>query len=345
MTNYRPEIDGLRALAVLSVIFFHAGFQSFSGGFVGVDIFFVISGYLITSIILSEKQNDTFTLIGFYERRMRRILPALFLVMFVCLPLAWLCLRPNEMKEFCDSLIAVSVFASNYLFWTQSGYFATANELKPLLHTWSLAVEEQYYLLFPLFLLFTWSLGKRLVISILVITALTSLSVSHWGAFNKPGVTFYFLPTRGWELLIGVLASFYLFDNKKIEINKFLNEVFSFIGLALIIFSVFNFDLSTPFPSLYALIPTLGTVLIILFASQQTYICKLLSNKLMVGIGLISYSAYLWHQPLFAYARQVNYGELDNASLLTLTVLVMVLSYFSWRYIENDWLINKITNS
>ena len=249
------------------------------------------------------------------------------------------------MKEFCDSLIAVSVFASNYLFWTQSGYFATANELKPLLHTWSLAVEEQYYLLFPLFLLFTWSLGKRLVISILVITALTSLSVSHWGAFNKPGVTFYFLPTRGWELLIGVLASFYLFDNKKIEINKFLNEVFSFIGLALIIFSVFNFDLSTPFPSLYALIPTLGTVLIILFASQQTYICKLLSNKLMVGIGLISYSAYLWHQPLFAYARQVNYGELDNASLLTLTVLVMVLSYFSWRYIENDWLINKITNS
>ena len=145
--------------------------------------------------------------------------------------------------------------------------------------------------------------------------------------------------------MIGVLASFYLFDNKKIEINKFLNEVFSFIGLALIIFSVFNFDLSTPFPSLYALIPTLGTVLIILFASQQTYICKLLSNKLMVGIGLISYSAYLWHQPLFAYARQVNYGELDNASLLTLTVLVMVLSYFSWRYIENDWLINKITNS
>lgn len=159
--EYRREIDGLRALAVIPVILFHAGFQAFSGGFVGVDVFFVISGYLITSIILIEKQANTFTLSGFYERRARRILPALFVVMFACLPFAWLWLMPADMKDFSQSLMAVSGFASNVLFWQSSGYFQTAAELKPFLHTWSLAVEEQYYVLFPIFLLLSWKLGKR----------------------------------------------------------------------------------------------------------------------------------------------------------------------------------------
>ena len=151
--EYRREIDGLRALAVIPVMFFHAGFQAFSGGFVGVDVFFVISGYLITSIILAEKHAGTFSIVNFYERRARRILPALFFMMLVCLPFAWLWLLPEDMKSFSQSLVAVSGFASNILFFWTTNYFSTAAEFKPLLHTWSLAVEEQYYLLFPLFLI------------------------------------------------------------------------------------------------------------------------------------------------------------------------------------------------
>jgi peptidoglycan/LPS O-acetylase OafA/YrhL len=161
LMKYRAEIDGLRALAVLPVILFHAGFEWFSGGFVGVDVFFVISGYLITTIIISEMAEDKFSIVNFYERRARRILPALFFVMAVCLPFAWLWLAPNDLKDFGQSLVAVSTFSSNILFWLESGYFDTAAELKPLLHTWSLAVEEQYYILFPIFLMLTWRLGIK----------------------------------------------------------------------------------------------------------------------------------------------------------------------------------------
>ena len=156
--RYRAEIDGLRAVAVLPVILFHAGFQQFSGGYVGVDVFFVISGYLITSIILVEKQAGTFSLINFYERRMRRILPALFFVMLACIPFAWLWLTPNNFRYFSQSVLSVTVFLSNVYFWLRSGYFDLASEFKPLLHTWSLAVEEQYYLVFPLFILLIWKL-------------------------------------------------------------------------------------------------------------------------------------------------------------------------------------------
>ena len=157
--QYRAEIDGLRAVAIIPVILFHAGFPLFSGGFVGVDIFFVISGYLITTIILTEKEQGKFSLINFYERRARRILPALFFVMLVSLPFAWLWLIPSDMKDFSQSLIGVATFSSNILFWQETGYWGTANELKPLLHTWSLAVEEQYYIIFPLYLmLFPWQI-------------------------------------------------------------------------------------------------------------------------------------------------------------------------------------------
>ncbi|MEP6889678.1 MAG: acyltransferase, partial [Nitrospirota bacterium] len=179
--KYRREIDGLRALAVLPVILFHAGFEAFRGGFVGVDVFFVISGYLITSIILKEKQEGTFTLLGFYERRARRILPALFLVMFACMPVAWWCLLPADMKSFSQSVAAVSVFSSNIFFLHDIGYFNIEAELKPLLHTWSLAVEEQYYLLFPIFLLLTWRLGKQWTVAMLAVIAMLSLAVAQWG--------------------------------------------------------------------------------------------------------------------------------------------------------------------
>ena len=333
--EYRREIDGLRALAVLPVILFHAGFKAFSGGFVGVDVFFVISGYLITSIILAELEIGKFSIINFYERRARRILPALFVVMFACLPFAWLWLLPSDMKSFSESLVAVSFFASNFLFWMTSGYFDTAAELKPLLHTWSLAVEEQYYVLFPMFLLVTWRLGRRWIVALLSFLFVVSLVAAHWGAYTHPSPTFYLLPTRGWELLIGVFVSFHLASrNRKLSINQSINQSISIVGLLLITYTIFAFDSNTPFPSIYALIPTVGTALIILGANSETLVGKLLGTKLLVGVGLISYSAYLWHQPLFAFARHWMFEQLSTTVTMLLVVLTFLASYLSWKYVE-----------
>ena len=208
--KYRAEIDGLRALAVLPVILFHAGFELFGGGFIGVDVFFVISGYLITTIIISEMGEGKFSIVNFYERRARRILPALFFVMAVCIPFAWMWLSPFDLRNFGQSLVAVSTFSSNILFWLESGYFDTASELKPLLHTWSLAVEEQYYIIFPLFLIATWQFGHIWILALLSLIFLVSLGIAQWSAVNAPSAAFYLLPARGWELLIGVFAAFYL---------------------------------------------------------------------------------------------------------------------------------------
>ena len=332
--DYRREIDGLRALAVLPVILFHAGFETFSGGFVGVDVFFVISGYLITTIILAELEQGKFSIVNFYERRARRILPALFLVMLVCIPFAWFWLLPSDMKDFSQSLVAVSVFASNILFWRESGYFDTAAELKPLLHTWSLAVEEQYYVLFPLFLMLFWRLGKRSILVMLGLVFVASLAVAEWAAYAKPAAAFYLLPTRGWELLIGAFAAFYLSKANRKEFGKAVGEIGGWLGVALILYAVFSYSKATPFPGLYALVPTLGTVLVILFATQQTTVGRFVGNKAFVGVGLISYSAYLWHQPLFAFARHRSLTEPSHTVFLVLSVLALALAYLSWRYVE-----------
>jgi peptidoglycan/LPS O-acetylase OafA/YrhL len=291
--NYRREIDGLRALAVIPVILFHAGFEAFRGGFVGVDVFFVISGYLITTIIVSELEQGRFSIVNFYERRARRILPALFLVMLVCIPFAWLWLWPSDMKDFAGSVVAVSLFISNILFWLKSSYFDTAAELKPLLHTWSLAVEEQYYLFFPLFLILTWRLNKRWILMLLTVGGVASLAIAQWASTAKPAAAFYLLPTRGWELLIGAFAAFYLSKPNRKEFTRGVAEICGWIGLALIVASIGTYSKTTPFPGFYALAPTFGAVLIILFASEKTQIGKLMGNRAFVGIGLISYSAYL----------------------------------------------------
>lgn len=339
--EYRREIDGLRALAVVPVIFFHAGFDTFSGGFVGVDVFFVISGYLITSIILAEREAGTFSLVDFYERRMRRILPALFFVMLAYIPFAWFWLPPRDMKDFSESLIAVPIAVSNFLFWQTSGYFDTASELKSLIHTWSLAVEEQYYLLFPTFLVLTWRLRRHWVIGILVVVALTSLALAHWGASNHPQATFFLLPTRIWELLIGVFAAFYLFgrDGTKIKSSdsSYLIQFLSIFGLFLIVYSIFVFDRQTLFPSLYTLIPTLGAAFIVLFATPQTVVGKILSSKVLVGLGLISYSVYLWHQPLFAFARHITLADPGRDVFILLILLAIAAAYLSWRFVERPF--------
>ncbi len=335
--KYRREIDGLRALAILPVILFHAGFRGFSGGFVGVDVFFVISGYLITKIILAELEQGNFSIVSFYERRARRILPALFLVMLVCIPCAWFWLLPSDMKDFSQSLVAVPVFASNILFWRESGYFDTAAEFKPLLHTWSLAVEEQFYVLFPLFLMLFWQLGKRYILITLGLVFVFSLAVAQWAAYAKPAAAFYLLPTRGWELLMGVFAAFYLSQANRKEFGKWISELGGWLGVALIFYAVFAYSKATPYPGFYAFVPVLGTVLIILFATQQTIVGKFVGNKAFVAIGLVSYSAYLWHQPLFAFARHVGVDEQNFLAFVYLSILCFTLSVISWKYVEQPF--------
>jgi len=334
--KYRAEIDGLRALAVLPVILFHAGFESFSGGYVGVDVFFVISGYLIASIIISDLANNKFSIVNFYERRARRLLPALFFVLATCLPFAWLWLSPNDLKDFGQSLIAVSTFSANILFWVESGYFDTATELKPLLHTWSLAVEEQYYVLFPVLLFVIWRLGVKWMVTILSIIFVGSLAVAHWSAYTSPSANFYLLHTRVWELLVGVFAAFFLRYKNHLR-SDIANQVLSFLGLGMVIYSIVWFDDTTPFPSLYALVPTVGTGLLIVSAVPKTYAHKVLSLKPFVGIGLISYSAYLWHQPMLAFARHRLNEDVSDLLLLALCAISLVLAWFSWRFVERPF--------
>ncbi len=336
--HHRDEIDGLRAVAVIPVILFHAGFEHFRGGFVGVDVFLVISGYLITTIILSEKEKGHFSLLNFYERRARRIIPALFFVMFVSIILSWLWLSPFHMKDFSQSLVGVSIFSSNILFWQETGYWGVENELKPLLHTWSLAVEEQYYMLFPLFLILMWRFSNHLILGLFLISALGSLALSHWAAYNLPTANFFLLPMRGWELAVGAGIAFYFVYRKStitsFLANQYIDEALSWVGIGLIAYAIFVFDESTPFPSLYTLIPTIGTALVIIFSSQNTFSGKLLSSKAFVAIGLISYSAYLWHQPIFVFARHKSLQEPSSLLFAILSILSLVMAFVSWKYIE-----------
>ena len=329
--KYRAEIDGLRALAVVPVILFHAGFEMFSGGFVGVDVFFVVSGYLITTILIEDIENKRFSIFNFYERRARRILPALFFVMLVCIPFAWMWMLPSQMKDFSQSLVAVSLFISNHLFWRESGYFESAAEEKPLLHTWSLAVEEQYYVLFPIFIVLSWRFGKNRVFWMIVVMAAISLLISEWGWRYKATANFYLAPTRAWELFAGSIAAFVVY---KRGVQK--NDGLALLGLAAIVFSIFVYDESIPFPSVYALLPVVGVVLLVLYADKETLVSRLLSNKAFVGIGLISYSAYLWHQPLFAFAR-IEGVYASTSSMVVLSLMSMILAFVSWKFIETPF--------
>lgn len=335
--NYRREIDGLRAVALLPVILYHAGFEQFSGGFIGVDVFFVISGFLITSIILTEKQAGTFSLVNFYERRARRILPALFFVMLACLPFSWFWMLPNQLNGFSESLVSVSLFISNIYFKKDTGYFAATAEEKPLLHTWSLAVEEQYYLIFPALVLLLWRFGRKWLLLVLSLLAASSLLFSELDSSNRTDEIFYDTRGRVWELLIG--SFIVILNSEKIKFNNSANgrQTGSLIGLALIVYAIFAFDKSTPFPSSYTLIPTLGTAFVIIFATPQTIVGKMLGSKFLVGVGLISYSAYLWHQPLFAFARIRSLIEPSIWLFGLLTLFSFLLAYLTWRYIEKPF--------
>lgn len=341
--KYRPEIDGLRAIAVISVMLFHAGYKEFSGGFVGVDIFFVISGYLITLIIKNEIIADNFRLIGFYERRVRRILPSLYCVIFITIPFSYYWLMPDDLMKFSESLIAVPIFLSNFIFWKSSGYFDTVAELKPLLHTWSLAIEEQYYLIFPYFLIFiTKKNNNKLIIIIIILLLVLSINLAEWGSKSYPSFSFYMLPTRGWEFLFGALSAYMQNYIKK---DFYLKELLNWIGLLLILWAIFNFNNLTINPGYLTLLPTFGTFLIILFCDNNSYIGKILSCKLLVKIGIISYSIYLWHQPIFAIARHRSIEEISKNEILILILIIIILGYFTWRFVEKPFRNKEIISS
>lgn len=331
--RYRSEIDGLRSIAVVPVILFHAGFELFSGGFVGVDVFFVISGYLITMILIEDLENKRFSIIGFYERRARRLLPALFFVMLVSIPFAWLWMLPDPLENFGQSLVSTSLFSNNILLiLTSADYWEIKAIYKPLLHTWSLAVEEQYYIIFPIFLLATWSLGKKKVLWLIFIIAAFSLMLSEYGWRKDINSNFYSTPARAWELLVGSIGAFCVYYK---GVQK--NNLLALLGVTAIIFSIFVYDEKTPFPSLYTLVPVFGSLLLVLYAEKSTFVAKILSTKMFVGIGLISYSLYLWHQPLLAFTRIYQQESLTYFDSYMIVLLTFFLAIFTWKFVESPF--------
>ena len=339
--TYRPEIDGLRAIAVVAVILYHAqitilGHQPFKGGFIGVDIFFVISGYLISSIILKELLiTGSFSFKHFYERRIRRILPVLLFVMLVSLPFAWVYLLPSSFIDFLSTINYSLGFSSNFYFqYSGQQYGAESGLLKPFLHTWSLSVEEQFYISFPIVLLITFKYFKKYLIHILTLGFIISLGLADWSSRNYPLFNFYVLPTRGWELLAGSILAYFEITNGKRSENKTLNLILSFIGLLLIGHSILFFNDKMFHPSFYTLSPIIGVCLIIWFSNKDEIITKILSTKLFVGVGLISYSLYLWHYPIFTFARITEFSQGSLLNKLLLGIIILVLSIFSYYFIE-----------
>jgi len=334
--KYRKEIDGLRAIAVIPVILFHAGIFGFSGGYIGVDIFFVISGYLITTIILDELAQNTFSIKNFYERRAKRILPALSAVLIVTTVLAYILMPANLLKSYANSLMSVVTFTSNFHFFTTSGYFSTVSDQKPLLHTWSLAVEEQFYLFFPLMLGYLWVKGKKYITKVIIILSVVSLLLAQFLAVNSfADANFYLIFSRAWELFAGALIA--LTSIQRTKIKNWQREILGGIGLLLIAYSIFVFDDNTLFPSFYTLVPIIGTVLIIAFSTADTLTGKFLANRLFVGVGLISYSLYLWHQPLFAFLRLKSIGEPEQQLFFVAIALSFVFAWLSYQYVEKPF--------
>lgn len=334
--NYRPDIDGLRAIAVVAVILYHAGVEPISGGFTGVDVFFVISGFLITSIIVAKVDAGCFSIVDFWERRVRRIIPPLVVVATISLAGSFLLLFPEDYKDFSRSLAAIAVFSSNFLFWLGAGYFDSPAELKPLLHTWSLAIEEQFYLLFPMLLLFLAGGRRKWRTAAIVCICLLSLSISVWWVKSYPDSAFYLLPARAWELGLGALLVHRRFFQGTSASMHFTREFFSGVGLLMIGLSYFNYSAETRFPGVAALLPCVGTALLITSFSneRQTLIHRLLSLRPFVFIGLLSYSLYLWHWPIIVFAKYHAEDELGIRTILIILIVSTLLAYLSWRFIE-----------
>ncbi|HEX6960944.1 MAG TPA: acyltransferase family protein [Lacipirellula sp.] len=341
---YRPEIDGLRALAVLAVLFFHANLAC-PGGYVGVDVFFVISGYLITSLIFKDLHSGSFTLAGFYERRARRIVPALAVVVLATLIAGWFILMPADYAALGKSALWQSFGAANFHFWLETGYFAAASEEQPLLHTWSLAVEEQFYFFIPVLLVGLYRIPerfrRRVLVSLSVAAIAAGLAYAAHEVRKRPDDAFYLLPSRAWELLLGSILSILPISTS--DRLRPVRELLSLVGLASILAACFLYTSDTPFPGLAAAAPCTGAFLFIWANSRDrddqplTYAGRLLATRPLVFVGLISYSLYLWHWPLFALSTYVALGPVEAEYRLAIIALSLLLATLSWRFVETPF--------
>lgn len=333
--TYRREIDGLRAVALLPVVCFHAGISTFRGGYVGVDVFFVISGYLISTLILRDLDQGTFGLAAFYERRARRILPALFLMVVACIAASWVWLLPDEMRAISRSFVTVPVFATNLLFARDDGYFGSTADVNPLLHTWSLSIEEQFYLVYPPILMVACRHRRRSVTEWLVLATCLSLATSYLIAKRYTDVAFLMLPTRAWEITCGACVGSTLLGRPVSGPREdVIAEIGSLAGLVMIAAGVLAFDETSTFPGLNGIFATAGAALVIVYASPQTLTGRLLGSKPLVGVGLISYSGYLWHQPIFAFARLRGADLMSPLTITLLALLTLCVSAASWMCVE-----------
>ncbi|MCP1471649.1 peptidoglycan/LPS O-acetylase OafA/YrhL [Sphingobium sp. OAS761] len=331
--RHRRDIDGLRALAILPVLLFHAHVPGFSGGYVGVDIFFVISGYLITGIVAREVDEGRFSLFHFYERRFRRIIPALTLMMVAVLGLAaWLYL-PGDLEGVPRSALAASLFASNLWFFTDTGYFAGGADVKPLLHTWSLAVEEQYYIGFPVALMLLARFAPRWRLATVGAAAAASLTLCALMARDGSGFAFYLLPTRAWELFAGALLALGAAPAVKM---RWLAETLSWAGIAAITAAVICYDSTTFFPGAAAMLPVAGAAVLI-HGAPGTSAGRLLSCRPMVAVGLLSYSLYLWHWPLIVFTEYATDAPLAGSTRIMVIVASFIAAWLSWRYVERPF--------
>ena len=330
---YRPDIDGLRAVAVSSVVLFHAEIELFSGGYVGVDIFFVISGFLITSIIANQIAQENISIVSFYAARIRRILPALFFLIAATSVAGFFLLPPKAFKDFAQSVFATSLFSSNYFFWIKADYFDGPAYMKPLLHTWSLSVEEQFYIVFPILLLALHRYKnivhlRHLVLALLVV----SFSASVYVTGQDSVTAFYWTPLRSWELLLGAVLAL----NGLPEIRRqWVAEALSAAGFGLIAWAVFGFSSHTHFPGANAFIPCFGAALQIhVGRTRPTALSRILCCRPIVFVGLFSYSLYLWHWPMLVFARYWNALPLTGLQIILVLSLTVLISVASWRFIE-----------
>ncbi len=331
--SHRSDIDGLRAVAVLAVIVHHVSARALPGGFIGVDVFFVISGFLITSIVLRDLGAGTFSFATFYERRVRRLLPNLTLLLVFCSCVAWVLLLPADFRNYSSSLFSTSIFTSNMFFWRDSWYFAAPSQTKPLLHTWSLAIEEQYYLLFPAVLWVLHRYVPRRIRAACTIGFLVSLAMSIWAVSNAPAAAFYILPSRAWELLLGSLLVVGVVPT--ISSRRSL-EFVAAAGLIAILAAAFSFDSATPFPGAAALLPCVGTAMVIYagVAPHTTIVRRLLGWRPLVIVGLMSYSLYLWHWPLLAFVRYYFLSEITPGATTLFVLVSLIVAYLAWRFVE-----------
>ncbi|MDB5648729.1 MAG: hypothetical protein JWL62_249 [Hyphomicrobiales bacterium] len=332
---YRPDIDGLRAIAITLVLLFHLNVGFTKGGYVGVDVFFVISGFLITGLVVKEAGASRFSLGHFYERRVRRLFPALFAVFAASSVAAYFVLFPPELEAYGRSLISAIAFVANLFFWNGAGYFADGSEVLPLHHTWSLAVEEQFYLFFPLMLLPLLRLSPRALKPSLWVGAMFSFALSVYFMRTDPESAFYLLPARAWELLTGALLAVGAVPDIS---TRRLRDGAAALGLAAILIAGGAFNKNVPFPGWSALVPCIGAALIIHSGRDgDTLVARLLARRGMVLVGLASYSIYVWHMPIIVFFK-MDFGRyLSNWDRVLLAAVSLAVGFLSWRYIERPF--------